>query len=209
MGFRCHRGGRRYGRLHYPNGPARGNLVSHPRHSRAESNHETLTYLGSVAVVSVLTALAGLFLAARREWYWMLKLFLSVFGGMLLNVLLKVAFHRHRPTFDDPIQILTTYSFPSGHALAATLFYGTIAAFLSARFPQWPRRLSIFFAAAFLISLVAFSRIYLGVHYLSDVLGGITAGLAWLAFCLTGIETLRRIRAHSPSELSNQPSALL
>jgi undecaprenyl-diphosphatase len=69
-----------------------------------------------------------------REWYWMLTLALAVGGGEALNVLLKHAYERARPVFDDPVVELMTYSFPSGHTAGAVLFYGVLAAFLVSRF---------------------------------------------------------------------------
>jgi undecaprenyl-diphosphatase len=104
---------------------------------------------------------------------------------MLLNKLLKYAFHRPRPFFTDPIISLDSYSFPSGHTMAATVLYGVLAAYFVANTRDWRRRVLVICGAGFLILLVAFSRMYLGAHYLSDVLGAIAEGLAWLALCLT------------------------
>lgn len=120
-------------------------------------------------------------------------------GGSLLNVFVKDAFARPRPTFDDPLLTLHTYSFPSGHALGATVLYGLLAAFAvwKVRACRW--RLPAAAAGGLLILLVCFSRIYLGVHYLSDVLGGIAEGVAWLALCMTGVSTLRRRRVRRAS----------
>src|SRR5688572_23074089 len=68
------------------------------------------------------------------ERYWVLTLALAVGGGLALNVLLKHAYERARPHFDDPLVTLSTYSFPSGHTAGATVFYGVLAAFLVSRF---------------------------------------------------------------------------
>jgi undecaprenyl-diphosphatase len=80
--------------------------------------------------------------------------------------------------------------------MAATVFFGTVAAFLVWSIRGRGRRVLTVLVASLLIALVAFSRIYLRVHYLSDVLAAIAAGLAWLALCLTGVDTLRRRRFH-------------
>jgi membrane-associated phospholipid phosphatase len=154
-----------------------------------------VTHLGDTAVVICLTLLFALFLLWRRQRYWLLTLALTVPCGMLLNMLLKLAFARARPSFNDSL-VLTTFSFPSGHTMAATVFFGTVATFLVWSIRGLGRRVLTVLVASLLIALVAFSRIYLGVHYLSDVLAAIAAGLAWLALCLTGVDTLRRRRFH-------------
>jgi undecaprenyl-diphosphatase len=143
----------------------------------------------------LMTALFALWLLARRARYWLLSLALAVPGGMLLNVLLKYAFQRTRPQFDDPIVALLTYSFPSGHTVAATLFYGVLAAYLCVTLPRWRTRAVVAVAACLMVALVAFSRIYLGAHYVSDVLAAMAEGCAWLAICITASATLRRRRA--------------
>src|SRR2546427_7108515 len=88
-----------------------------------------VTKLGTTVFVNSAALLVALLLLWRRQWYWLLTLVLAVPGGMLLNLLLKSAFHRHRPSFNDPILTLTSYSFPSGHTMAATVFYGVLATF--------------------------------------------------------------------------------
>ena len=143
------------------------------------------TSFGSTATVSFIAVAFGLYLIWRRRFYWLAALASSVLGGTLLNKLLKYAFHRPRPFFSDPLLTLTSYSFPSGHTMAATVLYGAIAAYLLTTTSDWRRRALIIFLASFLILLVGFSRIYLGAHYLSDVLGAMAEGLAWLALCLT------------------------
>jgi len=117
----------------------------------------------------------------------MVALWLSVFGGLLLNKILKLIFHRARPQFRDTVQALTSYSFPSGHTMIATVFYGALAAFVIANSKSWLLRILAIAIALTLIMLVAFSRIYLGAHYLSDVLGAMAEGLAWIALSLTGL----------------------
>jgi undecaprenyl-diphosphatase len=144
-----------------------------------------------VAAVVVGTALL---VAWHRHWYDLLALVLTVPGGVGLNVFLKSAFRRGRPTFTDPLLVLATYSFPSGHAVAATCLYGVLATFAVRRIRPWHCRVAVGGVAGLVIILVGFSRLYLGVHYLSDVLGGIAAGVAWLAMCLTAVETMRRWR---------------
>lgn len=155
------------------------------------------TFLGSTAAVTVISFAFGFYLIRRRRFYWLAALLLSVFGGMLLNRTLKYAFHRPRPLFDNPILSLTSYSFPSGHTMAATVLYSAIAAYLVTTTSDWRPRALIICSASFLILLVGFSRIYLGAHYLSDVLGAMAEGLAWLSLCLTVIHFVWRRRSSS------------
>ncbi|BBP03504.1 hypothetical protein TPL01_08630 [Sulfuriferula plumbiphila] len=150
--------------------------------------------LQGMLATSIYALLFGLFLLRRQQRYWLLALILTVPGGMLLNVLMKFAFQRARPGFTDPIITLTTYSFPSGHVAGATLFYGVLAAFLVARTSMWRWRAVVVLVAILLVALVGLSRIYLGVHYLSDVLAAGAEGVAWLALCLTAMHTLRQRR---------------
>jgi membrane-associated phospholipid phosphatase len=130
----------------------------------------------------------------KRSYYRLLALVLTIPAGMLLTVILKYAFHRSRPAWDDPILLIGSFGFPSGHAMAATLLYGFLAAFIARKVRAWRWRVLVVLAAGMLIVLVGFSRLYLGVHYLTDVLAGMAAGSAWLALCLTAVGTLRHRR---------------
>lgn len=150
------------------------------------------TSFGSTVTVTCISIALGLYLLWRRRFFWLAALVSSVLGGVLLNRLLKYAFHRARPHFNDPILTLTSYSFPSGHTMMATVLYGVVAAYLFAKTPDWRWRVFIILLATFLIALVGFSRIYLGAHYLSDVLGAMAEGLAWLSLCLTLLHSIRR-----------------
>lgn len=154
-----------------------------------------ITHLHDPMPMAVAVVLIAGYLAWKRNWYWLMCLSLTVPFGMLLNVLMKYSFHRVRPTFEDPLLVLSSYSFPSGHVAGATLFYGIVAAMLVAQIEAWRRRVMIMLAAIALVLLVALSRMYLGVHYLSDVLAAFAEGVAWLALCLTGIHTFWHHRA--------------
>jgi uncharacterized membrane protein YdjX (TVP38/TMEM64 family)/membrane-associated phospholipid phosphatase len=145
-----------------------------------------VTHLNSTAAIGAWSGVFAVVLARMREWYWMLTLALAVGGAMLLNVLLKHAYERLRPRFDDPLLVLATYSFPSGHTAAAVAFYGVLAAFLVSRFYDTRRRTACVVGAIAAIALVAFSRIYLGAHYLSDVVAAVCSSTAWLVLCLAG-----------------------
>ena len=154
----------------------------------------TITFLGSVLFLSSATVVVGLVLALRGNFYRFLALILASGGGAILNLVLKHFFHRQRPVLENPLVTLSSFGFPSGHTMGATLFYGVLALIVSYSVRSWARRMSVALVAALVIGLVGTSRIYLGAHYFTDVIGAIAIGLSWLAFCWKGIETLRRWR---------------
>ena len=155
-----------------------------------------ITNIHSPGGIILMAGAAGLYLARCKAWYWLLSLTVAVAGGALLNIAMKYAFRRARPLFDDPLLTLTTYSFPSGHVAGSTVFYGVIACYLFSRIAGWPRRACIVLAAVCMVLLVGLSRMYLGVHYFSDVLGAIAEATAWLALTITAVSTLRRRRLY-------------
>jgi undecaprenyl-diphosphatase len=158
---------------------------------------QVISAFASPLWVTCVAVVTGLVLWWKRCGYRLLALGLVIPGGMAQLPLLKMAFHRHRPSFEDALAILQGYSFPSGHALAATLLYGLLAVFAVLAFDTWRQRAPAVLGAVVMILLVGFSRVYLGAHYLSDVLGAVAAGLAWLALSLTAVDTLRRSRGRS------------
>lgn len=151
-----------------------------------------ITFTASGRFLTPVAGAVALYLVWRRSWYRLLALVLAVPGGSLLNVIVKHLIHRHRPVFENPIATLNDYSFPSGHTMAATLFCGLMAAFAVVAFRTWKAKTLAVVGAVFMVLLVAFSRVALGLHYLSDVLASMAAGVAWLAFSLTAVETFRR-----------------
>nr|WP_315398005.1 phosphatase PAP2 family protein [uncultured Duganella sp.] len=153
-----------------------------------------ITIVHMLPGVAVMAALFGYYLWRRGQVYWLWAVLLGVPGGALLNVLLKYIFQRARPVFEEPLVTLATYSFPSGHASAATLFYGLLASYVMISHRSWTVRLSTAVACTVMVLLVAFSRVYLGAHFLSDVLAGIVGAAAWLTICITALSTLRRRR---------------
>ncbi len=108
---------------------------------------------------------------------------LATVGAVGLNYLLKEVFARARPALWDYIVHAVHYSFPSGHAMVSTAVYGYIGYVLAKEFPQW--RKPIVAATVALILAIGFSRLYLGVHWPTDVLVGYAAGLLWLIVCIS------------------------
>jgi undecaprenyl-diphosphatase len=158
---------------------------------------QAVTFLGSVGFLTSASALIGVVLAIRRSLYRLLAFVLAIGGGALLNLALKHLFHRQRPAIENPLVTLSSYGFPSGHTMGATIFYGVLALIVTYSIRTWSRRVLVGWVAAFLIALIGASRIYLGAHYFTDVIGAVAVGLAWLAFCWTGVETLRQWRGRS------------
>ncbi|HYL91387.1 MAG TPA: bifunctional DedA family/phosphatase PAP2 family protein [Burkholderiales bacterium] len=160
----------------------------------AHQQHLVTSFMSAVSwlhtwPIGVAAALFLLYLLYSRLWRWAVISLLVVPGGMLLNTAMKLAVHRERPTLSGLSAALGSYSFPSGHAIAATLIYGLAAIYLVSRTRRWDRRVSIGLSAIFIVALVALSRMYLGVHYLSDVLAAMAEGVAWLAICHAVVTT--------------------
>ena len=172
--------------------------LAHWFHARATPGFTRVmllvTHCNGIVGSSIMGALLALWFWRRRAHYWLILCLIAVPGGMLLNVALKHVFRRVRPSFDDPLLSLVTYSFPSGHTAAATVFYGLLACYLVRRTQAWRARALIVAGAVAMVTLVALSRMYLGVHYLSDVLAAAAEGAAWLAICVTAVSTLHRRR---------------
>ena len=153
-----------------------------------------VTQVNSTIGIGTMTIVLMVVLWRMRERYWLLSVFVAVPGSLALNLLLKYSYERARPTFDDPFIALSSFSFPSGHTAGATAFYGVLAAFLVSRtYDPW-KRVSIVAGAVLAIVLVAFSRMYLGAHYLSDVLAAAASTAAWLALTLSVVHGLVKKR---------------
>lgn len=151
-----------------------------------------ITMLGSAWVLLVFGSVmvCGFWLVG---WRHSATLFLvTMAGAALLNLVLKLSFHRTRPApyFDTPLP--TSYSFPSGHAMLSLCFYGALAALVNARLASRPARLSLWLGATLLILLIGISRVYLGVHYPSDVLAGYAGALVWIMAIMLGDRVLQR-----------------
>jgi undecaprenyl-diphosphatase len=165
------------------------NPLSGPDHEVATWFHAHLTR----TFVSVLRAFTEFGSSEWKRWWpSLVTLIVAVPGGMLLNELVKVLVHRHRPFVDGPFVDWSGYSFASGHTIGATLLYGQLLLFVLPALKARHWRVLTVCSAALLIALVGFSRIALGAHFLTDVLAGILFGILWLAICLFASKPLRR-----------------
>jgi len=148
--------------------------------------------------VDALACLAALVLWRNRAPRFALATVITVVGGLAANGAWKYAIHRARPAFENPIVVLDTFSFPSGHTLGATLLYGMLAAFLLPRLHSMLTRALLAATVLFMIALVATSRLYLGAHYLSDVLGAFCEGVVWIELSMVVLSRIGAPRTNQP-----------
>jgi undecaprenyl-diphosphatase len=162
-----------------------------------------ITMLGAPSVLVTITLFLIWRLKAARRHHAAVLLVVAALGATALNELLKLVFHRHRPEpfFGYPLPL--TYSFPSGHSIEACCFYGVVAALLSVRLQSRPAKAGVWVGAALLALGVGLSRIYLGVHYPSDVLAGYTAAIIWVGAVRMGYEFWLRRRAREVNQNSS------
>jgi len=167
-----------------------------------------ITPLGTGVVVLMIVGVTAAFLWHTEHKHSARLLLASTAGSILLNNVLKFWFDRPRPTVFEWQTHAASSSFPSGHAMSATVVYGTVA-YLLARLQKhlWSRALTLT-AAVVTIALICATRLYLGVHYPSDVLGGIVVGLAWSGFCMATLEaSLVLARRRAPAKVVDERPA--
>jgi undecaprenyl-diphosphatase len=170
-----------------------------------EHTFAQITLLGTGIVVLAIVGVAALFLWLTRHKYSATLLLVATGGGIIVNNLLKLAFDRPRPQLFPWAATAMSSSFPSGHAMSSTIVYVTVA-YLAARLQRHrAARWATMLVAAVLIVLICASRVYLGVHYPSDVGAGIVIGLAWAALCLAALEAIQIVgQRRAPHEMREQ-----
>ena len=152
------------------------------------------TVLGDPPFLIALTALLCGALWWKGERIWALYLAFTSLGGGLLNLALKSYFQRARPDISDALRAATGYSFPSGHSMGSVVIYGAILWVLVRILPSW-RRHSVSSAALItLVLAIGLSRIYLKVHWFSDVIAGFAAGIGWVATSTACFEAWLQVR---------------
>jgi membrane-associated phospholipid phosphatase len=154
----------------------------------------TMTYIGGPAGIAIEIFVISTFLAFRRRWGWIIYLILTAGGGWLLEFELKRYFARARPAVAEMLRRANGYSFPSGHAMGSAVAYGALAYLAFRVIRSWPARAAVIAFLYTLVAAVALSRVYLGVHWISDVLAGITAGTVWVTTTTVAYETMLRLR---------------
>lgn len=147
-----------------------------------------ITALGSTVVLVMLVGAVAGFLWLQGQTRLMLLLLAAMAGGTLLNALMKMTFARPRPTVVPHLREVFTYSFPSGHAALSAIVYLTIGVLLFDVVRGRAARLYCLAVAMAATALVGFSRVFLGVHYPSDVLAGWAAGIGWAGVCWLAVQ---------------------
>lgn len=162
-----------------------------------------VSILGSLEALALVGVLVAVALLVQRNWLTLSAWLAAVLGGATLNLLLKELFARPRPHFGNPLVIETSYSFPSGQAMESMVVYGMLAYFALLTLRSQGMCVVSVGVAVVLVTLIGFSRVYLGAHYASDVVGGFAAGGAWLSAVITAREAIRR---RGVANQTSQPS---
>jgi undecaprenyl-diphosphatase len=158
-----------------------------------------VTALGAGVVVWLVVIVASVFLWASRHRWSVALLWVSIVGSGLINSVMKLFFNRPRPQlFPWRAPYAGLSSFPSGHSMTSMVCYATLAYLVARLEPNRFLRRFTFGVAGLIVVLIGLSRMYLGVHYPTDVLAGFTMGLAWASFSALGIEALRYFRHRKP-----------
>ena len=159
-----------------------------------------VTALGSVVVVVIISVLTSVFLIIKRKYLFLWIYLLTVLGGGLSDLILKEIFARKRPSIVPHLVDAENFSFPSGHAAMSVVIYISLAFILIYSQINVKLKLYIISTACFLALLVGFSRIYLGVHYPTDVLAGWSLGIFWVSLGWLLIQTYEKERLKSTKD---------
>ncbi len=161
---------------------------------------DDITALGGMAVLALVTITVCLFLVLTGRGWNALLVFFTVASGVALSVLLKSLFNRPRPPAELHLVHTQTLSFPSGHAMMSAIVYLSLGVLVAHLVPRRSQKVFAVGVAALIAGLVGFSRVWLGVHYMTDVLAGWAAGLVWALLChlgAWGIESIHSRRSAS------------
>lgn len=161
----------------------------------------------SVCVFLLLSTAVISFLAAGLKRQAMMMV-VAMAGSLVLEFSLKHVFHRARPQPWFNVPLPKSYSFPSGHALAAACLYGMLALLVTARVRRRAMRIAIWIACTVMIAMIGLSRIYLGVHYPSDVVAGYMAACVWLVMLNAALQKFKSSSAAAASQEKRPSSAL-
>jgi len=166
------------------------------------------TFLGEPNLLLAVSVSLGIILWVRKHNSEATTIAVTGAGAVGLNLLLKKLFARARPQLWERVVDVRFYSFPSGHAMISMVIYGLLGYFLGSRFPK--QRWWIYSLTVLLVAAIGLSRLYLGVHWPTDVIAGYTAGLVWLIACILSLEIGKEFRSFTGASqeefLSPEPS---
>ena len=154
-----------------------------------------ITTIGNTSVLTVLSIAVGFWLARLGSRRRLIAFAAAMVLGGLLNVLLKSSAQRMRPGVFEPLVRASGFSFPSGHSMGSMLFFGSLSYVLAVTLETRRAWRAVAVSGCLLCAVaIGLSRVYLGVHYLSDVAGGFAAGICWIGICIAATEawTARR-----------------
>ena len=140
-----------------------------------------ITALGSVSVIALLICVIVIFLIVHRDWRGLLYILITASGSATIPVFLKTYFNRERPDVLEQLVAVKNTSFPSGHSFGATVAYLSFAFLLSREIKEIKLEILYYMLAAIVIVFVGTSRMYLGAHYPTDIVGGICVGMIWFS----------------------------
>jgi undecaprenyl-diphosphatase len=163
-----------------------------PQYKMLEEIGRDITALGGIAVMMLTTLAVAGFVAILRNYRAMWLVIVATVGGLVLSSVLKYFVDRPRPNFGSQLSNVYTTSFPSGHSMMAAVVYLTLGSLLASIVQRKRLKLYILLWALLVTALVGISRVYMGVHWPSDVLAGWTAGLVWAILCWLAARMLRR-----------------
>jgi undecaprenyl-diphosphatase len=151
-----------------------------------------ITTLGSATVLSLVSLIAAGCLLILRRFRMVLTLIAGVLGGWALSAFLKQAIARPRPDVVEHLTVVSSLSFPSGHSMMSAVIYPALGAILARATPNPLLKLYVIGVALAMTAVIGLSRIYLGVHYPTDVLAGWCVGMCWALVCWVVIQLLQR-----------------
>lgn len=144
-----------------------------------------ITYLGEIRVVVALLLVIALLFVIKKQWFYLIAFLGAIGGGEIILYLVKNTLQRPRPDLNGIISLGSGFSFPSGHAMISIIFYGLCAYFLVKNLKMGiVNKYAVYIFTIILVALIGFSRIFLGVHWFSDIVAGYALGLVWLVMAI-------------------------
>lgn len=164
---------------------------------------KSMTTIGNLIGYLLIIPILTIFFIIRKNWRLSIQITLVLLLSSGLNIVLKNSIARQRPPEVGRLVFAEFYSFPSGHAMSAITFYGFIIYLCIILIKKAWLRFSVILVCVVITCLIGLSRVYLGVHYPSDILAGYIAGLAWLMFCIIVLNliTLSKLKLSDTNNL--------